>query len=57
MEITRREFINLTAGTIALTMLPNVAIGGKKMQNEIVVKDVKVLKPNGKVETSNIFIS
>lgn len=57
MEITRREFINLTAGAVAFTMLPNLALGGKKMQNEIVIKNVKVFKPNGAVETANIFIS
>ena len=57
MEITRREFLNLTAGALAFTMLPNVAIGGKKMANDIVIKNVQVLKPDGAVETANIFIS
>lgn len=55
MEITRRKFISLAAGALALTMLPNVTIGGRKMN--LVIKNVQVLKPNGKVETANIFIS
>lgn len=55
MEITRRNFINLTAGALAFTMLPNFAIGGKKMN--LVIKNVQVFKPSGEVVTSNIFIS
>lgn len=57
MEITRREFINLTAGAVAFTMLPNFAVGGKKMQKDLVIKNVQVFKPSGAVETANIFIS
>ena len=57
MEITRREFINLTAGAVAFTMLPNIAVGGKKMASDLVIKNVQVLKPSGEVETANIFIS
>lgn len=57
MEITRREFINLTAGAAALTMLPNFAFGGRKMQKDLVITDVQYLKPSGAVETANIFIS
>ena len=54
MEITRREFLNLTAGAVAFAMFPNFAVGGKKMQT--VIKNVQVLKPSGEVVTSNIFI-
>ncbi len=57
MKITRREFINLTAGAVAFTMLPNFAVGGKKMQKDLVIKNVQVFKPSGAVETANIFIS
>ncbi len=57
MEITRREFLNLTAGAVAFTMLPHFAIGGKKMTTDLVIKNVQVLKSNGEVVTSNIFIS
>ena len=57
MEITRREFIKLTAGAATLTMFPNFAVGGKKMASDLVIKNVQVLKPNGAVETANIFIS
>lgn len=55
MEITRREFLGLTAGAIAFTMLPEIGFGGSKV--DIVIKNVQMFKPNGAVETGNIHIS
>ena len=55
MELTRREFIKLSAGAAAVAMFPNYAIGGVKM-SELAIKNVNYLKPSGEVEVANIFI-
>jgi 5-methylthioadenosine/S-adenosylhomocysteine deaminase len=47
----------LTVGALAFTIFPNISFGGKKMAYDLVIKNVQVLKPNGAVETANIFIS
>ena len=57
MKISRRNFIKGAAGVMALAAFPNFANGGKKMSADLVIKNVHVFKPDGKVEVANIFIT
>ena len=56
-EISRRDFVKLSAGAAAFAMLPSFAFGGdKKMSNSFVIRGVQYFQPSGEVATANIFV-
>ena len=57
-KISRRKFLELSAGAAALAMLPNYALGGIEMSEgkNFVIKNVKYFSSSGEVETGNIFV-
>ena len=55
MEVTRRDFLKLSAGVAAFAVFPNIVSGGNKMA-DLVIKNVNYLSSSGKVEVGNILI-
>lgn len=56
-EISRRDFIKLSAGAAAFAMLPSYGFGGTKMsEKNFVIKNVQYFAPSGEVLSGNIFV-